>query len=109
MSGQIKAVAPIGWSETVKQGITTPMSAPAHALVLMYMHIWVLKTNKKDIDLLIPRYQSLYDALNSIRNALDTELVLPVGQRKVPAEVLAAYQSGAVDDQPVEKEELQKE
>jgi len=109
MSGQFKAVAPFGWSETMLQGITTPMSAPAHALVLMYMHIWVLKTNKKDVELPIPRYQSLYDALVLIRNALDTELVLPVGQRKVPAEVLAAYQNGAVGDRPVEKEDVENE
>ncbi|KAI4640832.1 hypothetical protein J4E93_008425 [Alternaria ventricosa] len=109
MSGQFKAIAPFGWSETMQQGITTPMSAPAHALVLMYMHIWVLKTNKEDVELPIPRYQSLYDALVLIRNALDTEVMLPVGQRRVPAEVLAAYQNGAVDDQPVEKEELQKD
>ncbi|KAI4923173.1 uncharacterized protein J4E92_007927 [Alternaria infectoria] len=110
MSGQFKAIAPFGWSETMQQGIVTPMSAPAHALVLMYMHIWVLKTNKEDVELPIPRYQSLYDALVLIRNALDTELVLPVGQRKVPAEVLAAYQNQAVDrSQSLEKEELQKE
>ena len=111
MSGQFKAIAPFGWSETVQQGITTPMSAPAHALVLTYMHIWVLKTNKEDVDLPIPRYQSLYDALVLVRNALDTELVLPVGQRKVPAEVLAAYRNGAVvRSQPVEEEkELEKE
>ncbi|KAI4611851.1 uncharacterized protein J4E87_010353 [Alternaria ethzedia] len=105
MSGQFKAIAPFGWSETMQQGISTPMSAPVHALVLMYMHIWVLKTSKEDVELPIPRYQSLYDALVLIRNALDTELVLPFGQRKVPAEVLAAYQSGAVDrSQPVEEE-----
>jgi len=109
MSGQFKAVAPFGWSETMQQGITTPMSAQAHALVLMYMHIWVLKTNKEVVDLPIPRYQSLYDALVLIRNALDTELVLPVGQRKVPAEVLAAYQDGAVGDQPVKKEDVEEE
>ncbi|KAI4606322.1 hypothetical protein J4E83_010130 [Alternaria metachromatica] len=108
MSGQFKAVAPFGWSETMQQGITTPMSAPAHALVLMYMHIWVLKTNKEVVDLPIPRYQSLYDALVLIRNALDMELVLPVGQRKVPAEVLAAYRNGVVDDQSVEKEDVEK-
>ncbi|KAI4684183.1 hypothetical protein J4E81_009062 [Alternaria sp. BMP 2799] len=109
MSGQFKAVAPFGWSETVQQSITTPMNAPAHALVLMYMHIWVLKTYKKDVELPIPRYQSLYDALVLIRNALDTELVLPFGQRKVPAEVLAAYQNGAVGDRPVEKEDVENE
>jgi len=108
MSGQFKAVAPFGWSETLQQGITTPMTAPAHALVLMYMHIWVLKTNKEDVGLPIPMYQSLFDALVLIRNALDTELVLPVGQRKVPAEVLAAYQEGVVDDAPVEKEDVEK-
>jgi len=110
MSGQFKAVAPFSWSETVQQGVTTPMSAPAHALVLMYMHIWVLKSNKENVELPIPRYQSLYDALVLIRNALDTEVMLPVGQRKVPAEVLAAYQKETVDrDQPLEKEELEKE
>ena len=108
MSGQFKAVAPFGWSETLQQGITTPMTAPAHALVLMYMHIWVLKTNKEDVGLPIPMYQSLFDALVLIRNALDTELVLPVGQRKVPAEVLAAYQEGVVDDAPVDKEDVEK-
>ncbi|KAI4929092.1 hypothetical protein J4E85_005716 [Alternaria conjuncta] len=110
MSGQFKAIAPFGWSETVQQGITTPMSAPAHALVLMYMHIWVLKTDKEDVDLPIPRYQSLYDALVLIRNALDTELMVPAGQRRVPAEVVAAYQNQAVDmSQPPEKKDVEEE
>lgn len=63
MSGQFRAIAPFGWSETLQPGITTPMSAQTHALVLVYVHIWVLKTNKKDVDLPIPGYQSLYDAL----------------------------------------------
>jgi hypothetical protein len=63
MSGQFRAIAPFGCSETLQPGITTPMSAPTHALVLVYVHIRVLKTNKKDVDLPIPGYQSLYDTL----------------------------------------------
>jgi hypothetical protein len=97
MSGQYRAVAPFGWSETLQYGISTPMSAPTHALVLMYMHIWALKTDKKGIDLPIPGYQSLHGALGLIRKTVETELMLPVGQRKIPAEVLAGYQTDAVD------------
>jgi hypothetical protein len=93
MGGQYRAVAPFAWSETLQYGINTPMTVPTHALVLMYMHIWALKTDKKGIDLPIPGYQSLYDALGLIRNAVETELMLPVGQRKIPAAVLGGYQT----------------
>jgi hypothetical protein len=97
MGGQYRAVAPFCWSETIKYGISTPMSAPTHALVLMYMHIWALKTDKKGLDLPMPGYQSLYGALSLIRNAVETDLMLPVGQRKIPVEVLGGYQTDAVD------------
>jgi hypothetical protein len=93
MSGQYRAVAPFGWSETLQYGTSTPMSAPTHALALMYMHIWTLKTDKKGIDLPIPGYQSLHGALGLIQNAVETELMLPVGQRKIPAAVLGGYQT----------------
>jgi hypothetical protein len=97
MGGQFRAVEPLCWSDRLQEGINTPMSAPTHALVLMYMHIWALKTGKQGVDLPIPGYQSLYDALVLIRNAFQTDNMLPVGQRKIPAEVLSAYQPGAVD------------
>jgi hypothetical protein len=97
MGAQCKAVTPFAWSETLQEGISTPMGARTHALVLMYMHIWALKTAKQGVDLPVPGYQSLYDVLILLRSALETEKMLPVGQRKIPAGVVTAYQPGAVD------------
>jgi hypothetical protein len=104
MGAQFKAVAPLAWSETLQEGMSTPMGARTHALVLMYMHIWALKMDKQGVDLPVPGYQSLYDALILLRSALETEKMLPVGQRKIPADVVTAYQSGTVDKDKADEE-----
>jgi hypothetical protein len=85
------------------------MSAPTHALVLMYMHIWVLKTGKKNVDLPMPEYQWLYDALALVRNAIETENMLPIKQRRIPAEVLSAHQLDNADKDKSTKGDMEME
>ncbi len=80
------------------------MDARTHALVLMYMHVWALKTDKQGVDLPVPGYQSLYDALLLLRSAMETEKMLPVGQRKIPADVVAGYRLGAVNKYKLDEE-----
>ncbi|CAI9627504.1 unnamed protein product [Alternaria burnsii] len=109
MGGQFRAVAPFSWSDSLRQGIITPMSAPTHALVLVYMHIWVLKTEEKNVDLPLPGYQGLYDALVLIRNAIETENMLPIRQRRIPAEVLSAHQLGKIDKDKSTKGDVEME
>jgi hypothetical protein len=109
MGGQFRAVAPFSWSDSLRQGISTPMSAPTHALVLMYMHIWVLKTGKKNVDLPMPEYQWLYDALALVRNAIETENMLPIKQRRIPAEVLSAHQLDNADKDKSTKGDMEME
>ncbi|KAB2100436.1 hypothetical protein AG0111_0g11364 [Alternaria gaisen] len=109
MGGRFRVVAPFSWSVSLRQGISTPMSAPIHALVLMYMHIWILKAGKNNVDLPMPGYQGLYEALALVRNAIETENMLPVRQRRIPSEVLSAHQLGNIDQEKSTKGDVEME
>lgn len=79
-----KPIAPFGWSDLLRDGICTPMRAPAYALVLMYMHIWAIKEGKEGIKLPLPRHTDLYNAVLSIRKELELEKMLAPSQRRIP-------------------------
>ena len=49
------------------------------------------------VDLPLPEYQGLYDSLVLVRNVIETENMLPIRQRRIPAEVLSAHQLGNID------------
>ncbi|KAF1828158.1 hypothetical protein BDW02DRAFT_603694 [Decorospora gaudefroyi] len=91
MGEQFKPVAPFGWSLTLQSGICTPMSAPAHALVLMFMRIWAIKEGRDYLSLSTLDQRALYEALVSVRKALEMEKNLAVKYRKIPETVAKAY------------------
>lgn len=91
MGDGFKVVAPFSWSTTLKEGIRTPMTQPTNALVLMYMQLWAIQEGKTSVKIPVPEYDDLYAALPSIKRALDMEMIFPVSQRKISADVLEKY------------------